>query len=103
MPVRGTLSRRTFAAKSSPDPRDTFAMRAEMLNHVAAIEKSLKLLAQRLDWETAPHRLEAVDRRLDRPPWHQSQELAGRLGQYDHAGSTVTCTPGWPLSSDRVA
>ncbi|MBI1219422.1 MAG: peptide chain release factor 2 [Rhodobacteraceae bacterium] len=33
-------------------------MRAEMQNIVEAIEKSLALLAQRMDWETAPHRLE---------------------------------------------
>ena len=33
-------------------------MRAEAENAVAAIEKSLALLAQRMDWETAEHRLE---------------------------------------------
>ncbi|MFD2174201.1 peptide chain release factor 2 [Rhodobacter lacus] len=33
-------------------------MRAEMINIVDAISKSLKLLAQRMDLETAPHRLE---------------------------------------------
>ena len=33
-------------------------MRAEMQNVVEAIQKSLDLLAQRMDWETAPHRLE---------------------------------------------
>ncbi len=32
-------------------------MRSETQNHVDAITKSLKLLAQRMDWETAPHRL----------------------------------------------
>ena len=36
-------------------------MRAEMQNVVEAIEKSLALLAQRMDWETAPHRLEEFD------------------------------------------
>jgi peptide chain release factor 2 len=36
-------------------------MRAEMENVVEAIEKSLALLAQRMDWETAPHRLEEFD------------------------------------------
>ena len=35
-------------------------MRAETQNNVDAIEKSLKLLAQRMDLETAPHRLEAL-------------------------------------------
>ena len=33
-------------------------MRAEMLTIVEAIRKTLKLLGQRMDWETAPHRLE---------------------------------------------
>ncbi len=33
-------------------------MRADTQNTVDAIEKSLHLLGQRLDWETAPHRLE---------------------------------------------
>ncbi|SOC08995.1 peptide chain release factor 2 [Rhodobacter maris] len=33
-------------------------MRAEMINIVDAIRKSLKLLGQRMDLETAPHRLE---------------------------------------------
>jgi peptide chain release factor 2 len=33
-------------------------MRAETQANVDAIRKSLKLLAQRMDWETAPHRLE---------------------------------------------
>ncbi|MDE3080042.1 MAG: peptide chain release factor 2 [Paracoccaceae bacterium] len=36
-------------------------MRAETQNTVDAIEKSLALLAQRMDWETAPHRLEEFD------------------------------------------
>ena len=33
-------------------------MRTEMTYIVEAVEKSLALLAQRMDWETAPHRLE---------------------------------------------
>ncbi len=36
-------------------------MRAEMQNVVEAIQKSLDLLAQRMDWETAPHRLEGFN------------------------------------------
>ncbi|MDO9524710.1 MAG: peptide chain release factor 2, partial [Gemmobacter sp.] len=42
-------------------------MRAETQNHVAAVERSLKLLAQRLDWETAPHRLEEFDAMIESP------------------------------------
>ena len=42
-------------------------MRAETQNHIDKIEKSLKLLAQRLDWETAPHRLEEFDALIEDP------------------------------------
>ncbi|MCB2128977.1 MAG: peptide chain release factor 2 [Rhodobacteraceae bacterium] len=40
-------------------------MRAEMENVTAAIAKSLKLLGQRLDWETAPHRLEEFNAMIE--------------------------------------
>ncbi|MDH5528596.1 MAG: peptide chain release factor 2 [Paracoccaceae bacterium] len=40
-------------------------MRAEMENIADAIEKSLKLLGQRLDWETAPHRLEEMNAMIE--------------------------------------
>jgi peptide chain release factor 2 len=40
-------------------------MRAETQNNVDAIEKSLKLLAQRMDLETAPHRLEEFNAMLE--------------------------------------
>ena len=42
-------------------------MRSETQNNVDAINKSLKLLAQRMDWETAPHRLEEVDAMIEAP------------------------------------
>ena len=42
-------------------------MRAETLNNIAVIEKSLKLLAQRMDWETAPHRLEEFNAMIEDP------------------------------------
>ncbi|MCU0900196.1 MAG: peptide chain release factor 2 [Cypionkella sp.] len=42
-------------------------MRAETQNNVAAIEKSLKLLAQRMDRETAPHRLEEFNAMIEDP------------------------------------
>ncbi|MCF8486742.1 MAG: peptide chain release factor 2 [Rhodobacteraceae bacterium] len=42
-------------------------MRAETLNNIAVVEKSLKLLAQRMDWETAPHRLEEFNAMIEDP------------------------------------
>jgi peptide chain release factor 2 len=36
-------------------------MRAEMQNLADQVAKSLKLIGQRLDWETAPHRLEEMN------------------------------------------
>ncbi|MRX51582.1 peptide chain release factor 2 [Paracoccus sp. S-4012] len=40
-------------------------MRAETEATVESIEKSLKLLAQRLDWTTAPHRLEEMNAMIE--------------------------------------
>ena len=40
-------------------------MRAETQNLVDAIRKSLKLLGQRMDWETAPHRLEEFNAMIE--------------------------------------
>ncbi|OYX41775.1 MAG: peptide chain release factor 2 [Rhodobacterales bacterium 32-67-9] len=40
-------------------------MRAEMENIVEAVGKSLKLLGQRMDWETAPHRLEEMNAMIE--------------------------------------
>jgi len=40
-------------------------MRAETQNIVEAIRKSLKLLGQRMDWETAPHRLEEFNAMIE--------------------------------------
>jgi peptide chain release factor 2 len=42
-------------------------MRAETQNTVDAIEKSLALLRQRMDWDTAKHRLEEFDARVEDP------------------------------------
>ena len=42
-------------------------MRAEAENTVAAIEKSLDLLAQRMDWDTAGHRLEEFNAMAEDP------------------------------------
>jgi peptide chain release factor 2 len=40
-------------------------MRAETQNNVDAIRKSLTLLGQRMDWETAPHRLDEFNAMLE--------------------------------------
>jgi peptide chain release factor 2 len=40
-------------------------MRAETQSTIDAIEKSLKLLGQRMDWETAPHRLEEMNAMIE--------------------------------------
>ncbi|ETA51481.2 peptide chain release factor 2 [Ponticoccus alexandrii] len=42
-------------------------MRAEAQNNVEKIQKSLDLLKQRLGWETAQHRLEEFDARMEDP------------------------------------
>jgi peptide chain release factor 2 len=42
-------------------------MRAETQNNIIAIEKSLKLLGQRMDRETAPHRLEEFNAMIEDP------------------------------------
>lgn len=42
-------------------------MRAEIESVVAEIENSLELLRQRMDWETAPHRLEEFNARVEDP------------------------------------
>ena len=54
-------------------------MRAETQNIVADIEKSLELLAQRLDWETAPHRLEEFNARVEDPNLWDDPEAAQKL------------------------
>lgn len=54
-------------------------MRAETQNTVAEIEKSLDLLAQRLDWETAPHRLEEFNARVEDPNLWDKPDAAQKL------------------------
>jgi len=54
-------------------------MRAEMVNVVAAIEKSLGLLAKRLDYETAPYRLEEFNAMIEDPSLWDDQERAQKL------------------------
>jgi len=54
-------------------------MRAETQNHVDQIGKSLRLLAQRLDWETAPHRLEEFDALIEAPDLWNDPAKAQKL------------------------
>lgn len=54
-------------------------MRAETENFVAAIEKSLNLLAQRMDRETAPHRLEEFNARVEDPTLWDDPDAAQKL------------------------
>ncbi|PXW70686.1 peptide chain release factor 2 (bRF-2) [Loktanella sp. PT4BL] len=54
-------------------------MRAEMQNTIAAIQKSLALLAQRMDRETAPHRLEEFNARVEDPTLWDDPEGAQKL------------------------
>ncbi|MEI2686933.1 MAG: peptide chain release factor 2 [Cypionkella sp.] len=54
-------------------------MRTETQNNVDAITKSLKLLAQRMDWETAPHRLEEFDAMIEAPDLWNDPAKAQKL------------------------
>ncbi|MDB4169152.1 peptide chain release factor 2 [Planktomarina sp.] len=54
-------------------------MRAEIVNVVAAIEKSLGLLAKRLDYDSAPYRLEEFNAMIEDPSLWDDQERAQKL------------------------
>jgi len=54
-------------------------MRAETQNTVEAIRKSLALLAQRMDWETASHRLEEFDAMTEDPELWNDPARAQKL------------------------
>lgn len=54
-------------------------MRAEIQNLVGEIEKSIHLLAQRLDIETASHRLEEFNARVEDPTLWDNPEAAQKL------------------------
>ena len=54
-------------------------MRAEAQNTVAEIEKSLELLAQRMDWDTAQHRLEEFNARVEDPNLWDDPDAAQKL------------------------
>ena len=54
-------------------------MRAEAENTVAEIEKSLALLRQRMDWETAEHRLEEFNAMTEDPDLWNDPDRAQKL------------------------
>ncbi|SHI49027.1 bacterial peptide chain release factor 2 (bRF-2) [Palleronia salina] len=54
-------------------------MRAETQNTVDAIEKSLDLLRQRMDWETASYRLEEFNARVEDPTLWDDPDNAQKL------------------------
>jgi peptide chain release factor 2 len=54
-------------------------MRAEIQTSADAIKKSLELLAQRMDRETAPHRLEEFNARVEDPTLWDDPEAAQKL------------------------
>jgi len=54
-------------------------MRSETQNNVDAIAKSLKLLGQRMDLETAPHRLEEFDAMIEAPDLWNDPSKAQKL------------------------
>jgi peptide chain release factor 2 len=54
-------------------------MRADAQNTVDTIEKSLELLRQRLDWDTAPHRLEEFNARVEDPDLWNDATAAQKL------------------------
>jgi len=54
-------------------------MRAEAQNNAEAIQKSLELLRQRMDWETAEHRLEEFNAMTEDPDLWNDPEKAQKL------------------------
>ena len=54
-------------------------MRAEVQNTVAEIEKSIELLKQRLNWETAEFRLEEFNARVEDPNLWDDADAAQKL------------------------
>ena len=54
-------------------------MRADLQNTISEIEKSLVLLGQRMDWETADHRLEEFNARVEDPDLWNDAAKAQKL------------------------
>ena len=54
-------------------------MRAETLNSIASIEKSIRLVGQRMNWDTAKYRLEEFNARVEDPTLWNDPEAAQKL------------------------
>lgn len=54
-------------------------MRSEIENIVVEIHKSLELLKQRMDWDTAEHRMEEFDAMSENPDLWNNPEKAQKL------------------------
>ena len=54
-------------------------MRAEIQTIAGEIEKSLSLLAQRMEWDTASHRLEEFNARVEDPTLWDDPDAAQKL------------------------
>ncbi|MBV1866587.1 MAG: peptide chain release factor 2 [Marinosulfonomonas sp.] len=69
-------------------------MRAEITNAAEAIGKSLALLKQRMDWETASHRLEEFDAMIEDPDLWNDQARAQKLmrDRQNLIDATAVCT-----------
>jgi peptide chain release factor 2 len=69
-------------------------MRAEIANLAEGIGKSLDLLRQRLDWETAPHRLEELEARCEDPNLWNDPANAQKLmrERQNLADAIASCT-----------
>lgn len=67
-------------------------MRAETQNNIIAIEKSLKLLSQRMDRETAPHRLEEFNAMIEDPNLWNDPAKAQKLMKERQALMEATST-----------
>ncbi|MHC0052790.1 peptide chain release factor 2 [Actibacterium sp. D379-3] len=76
-------------------------MRADTQNTIEDIRKSLALLAQRLDWDTAQHRLEEFNARVEDPDlWNdpenaqklmrERQALVDAMGTYESIGRDLS-------------
>ena len=79
-------------------------MRAEIANTVDSIEKSLALLKQRMDWDTATHRLEEFDAMIEDPDLWNDQDRAQKLmrERQNLIDALATCTAIQTEMSDNV-
>lgn len=79
-------------------------MRAETSNAAEAIGKSLALLKQRMDWETASHRLEEFDAMIEDPDLWNDQARAQKLMRERQTliDATAVCTSIEQELSDNI-